>query len=209
MPAPFLPLRAQVGTPQRRPSKTPWDKPTGNINDAQLIKPTSNVRVPSGKLGRITLRYCTGAVFFPSAISSLTLRVGSNRSGEVLPAAPSADCGSPTSYNDDLMINDAGKHQVKNPARSRARGEPLCPKKRKRERQLASRRGGKKAAMSLGQGYQRLARCCGAAGTHCRAALRVGCRGAARISVRWRRGLRGARVDEVTRDSHSPEKVSG
>ncbi len=27
--------------------------------------------------------------------------------------------------------------------------------------------------MSLGQGYQRLARCCGAAGTHCRAALRL------------------------------------
>src|SRR5205807_2483563 len=27
--------------------------------------------------------------------------------------------------------------------------------------------------------------------------------------MRWRRGLRGARVDEVTRDSHSPEKVSG
>src|SRR5262249_2528310 len=33
---PSSPLRAQVGTPLRRPSKTPWDEPSGNINDAWL-----------------------------------------------------------------------------------------------------------------------------------------------------------------------------
>src|SRR5436190_15515541 len=88
------------------------------------------------------------------------------------------------------MINDAGKHQVKNPARSRARGEPLCPKKRKRERQLASRRGGKKAAMSLGQGYQRVAQRRGPRG-YCSATLRLeACvRGAA---APVRRGSAGA-----------------
>src|SRR5262249_6335356 len=114
MPAPFLPLWAQVGTPQRRPSKTPWDKRTGNINDARLTKPTSNVYVPSaGKLGRIALRYCTRAVFFPSAISSLTLTVGSNRSGEFCPCASGRRRVPLASHNDDLMINDAGKHEVK------------------------------------------------------------------------------------------------
>src|ERR1700746_2290078 len=111
MPAPFLPLRAQVGTPQRRPSKTPWDKRTGNINDARVTKPTSNVHVPSaGKLGGIPLSNWRQAVFFPRAISSLTLTVGSNRSGEFCPCASGRQRVPLTSHNDDLMINDAGKH---------------------------------------------------------------------------------------------------
>src|SRR6266404_6101319 len=150
MPAPFLPLRAQVGTPQRRPSKTPSDKRTQNINGAQLTKPTSDVRVPfAGRLGRIALRYCTGAVFFPSAISCLTLSVASNRSREFGPCAP-ARRRVPDVRNGDLMINDAGKHQVK---KRRATVREPSPLHRAASgcAQLALHRRGKKAATSLGK----------------------------------------------------------
>src|SRR5207247_9750440 len=50
MPVPFLALWAQVGTPQRRPVKTPWDKPNRNINDAWLTKHDSCAQEVPGQI---------------------------------------------------------------------------------------------------------------------------------------------------------------
>jgi hypothetical protein len=52
-------------------------------------------------------------VFLPSVISCSTLRFGRNRFRRLCPTVQSGD-GPLKSHNGDAMINDAGKHEVKN-----------------------------------------------------------------------------------------------
>src|SRR5512133_3281489 len=68
--------------------------PDRNTNDAWLANPLPTRAHTFGKFGRIALRYCTGAVFFPSAISCSTLRVGCNHSEDSAPP-PQPDDGPP------------------------------------------------------------------------------------------------------------------
>src|SRR5262245_29259620 len=99
------------------------------------------------------------------------------------------------------MINDAGKHEVKN------------------RRGIRSRPRLKEAVTSLGQGYQSVAQILRWRGNRKLTLSRHTARwlgsvrprgGTASCSMRCPgRGFGGARVDEVTRNTHSPEEVSG
>src|SRR5262245_24198047 len=119
------------------------------------------------------------------------------------------------------MINDAGKHEVKNWCGIRS--GPRRPARRRRGDRGGAQAGG---AVSQGKGsgnqsWTRIStRCAKSLGwrgnrklTLYRHTARwlglVRPRGSDRVLFDAGRGFGGARVDEVTRDTHSPEEVSG
>src|SRR5215471_7374702 len=128
-----------------------------------------------------------------------------------------------TSHNDDLMINDAGKHEVKNWCGIRSR--PRRPSRRRRGDWDGAQSGG---AVSQGKGSGNQSWT--GISTRCAKILRVAWKPKTNVvpphcALAWvsppkgerprlvrcgaRAGASGEHVDEVTRNTHSPEEVSG
>src|SRR5262249_22440731 len=105
------PLLAQVGTPQRRPSKTLWHN-RYEVNDAWLTK-HSNVQLRSGQTQTNRPKILHGSGFFAKRRLTSDIKTRLQPIQKTRTPKPQPGTGPLKSHDGDAMINDAGYHEVK------------------------------------------------------------------------------------------------